>query len=95
MMILDLPETPIVSVTTTDSRGHTVEEITEMCLDRIMSVSETAPTPIRDQALAFKNNLRPLLVFYMKKAVQSDRTTLYNELAQNGLDEAAKVIRRL
>ena len=95
MMILDLPETPIVNVTTTDNRGHTVEEITEMCLDRIMSVSETAPAPIRDQALAFKNNLRPLLVFYMKKAVQSDRTTLYNELAQNGLDEAAKVIRRL
>jgi len=95
MMILDLPETPVVSVTTTDNRGHTVEEITEMCLDRIMSVSETAPAPIRDQALAFKNNLRPLLVFYMKKAVQSDRTTLYNELAQNGLDEAAKVIRRL
>lgn len=95
MMILDLPETPVVNVTTTDNRGHTVEEITEMCLDRIMSVSETAPAPIRDQALAFKNNLRPLLVFYMKKAVQSDRTTLYNELAQNGLDEAAKVIRRL
>ncbi len=94
-MILDLPSTPIVNVHTTENRGHSVEELTELCLDRVISVSEQAPAPIRDQAIAYKDNLRPLLVYYMKKAVQSDRTTLYNELSQGGHTEAANIIRRL
>lgn len=94
-MNLDLPTTPIVKISTTENRGHSVDEIVEMCLDRIIHVSETAPTGIREQALAYKNNLRPVLQFYMKKAVQSDRTTLYNELTRHGLEDAAKIIRRL
>lgn len=94
-MILDLPSEPIVTITTTHGRGHSVEEIVEMCLDRIISVSDTAPDPIRAQAVAFKDNIRPVLHYYMQKTVQSDRTTLYNELTQHGMEEAANVIRRL
>lgn len=94
-MRLELPSTPIVEVHTTNGRGHSVEEITEMCLDRIISVSETAPPGIKEQALAFKDHLRPLLAFYIRKAVQSDRTTVYNQLQRNGLEDAAKIIRRL
>jgi hypothetical protein len=94
-MILDLPSDPILKISTTENRGHSVEEIVEMCLDKIIYISDTAPAPIRDQAVAYRDNIRPLLVFYINKAVQSDRTTLYNELTRNGLVDAAKVIRRL
>lgn len=92
---LDLPSEPIVRVFTEDERGHSPETITELCVDRIMCVSENAPPVIRDQAQAFKESLKPLVLQYIKKAVQSDRVTLYNILAKNGNREAAEIIRRL
>lgn len=92
---LQLPEEPIVTVRTETNRGHSPETITEMCVDRIVSVSDKAPQPIRDQAHMFKEHLKPLVLFYLKKAVQSDRTTMYNLLMENGNQEAAEIIRRM
>ena len=43
-----------VGVNTTNFRGHTVDELTDMCLDHIMIVSKNAPPVIRDQAFEFK-----------------------------------------
>jgi hypothetical protein len=43
-----------LGVTTTDNRGHTVEEVAEMATKKIVSVSDEAPAPIRDQAHAFE-----------------------------------------
>ena len=45
---LSLPKEPIVTVTTTENRGRTVEEVAESCLERIIKVSDTAPPVIRD-----------------------------------------------
>jgi len=95
MMSISLPETPVVSVTTTDSRGHTPEEVADMCLNRILHVSDSAIPEIRDQANAFKEALRPVLIFYIKKGIQSDRTTMYNALKSAGHSETAELIRRL
>ena len=92
---LQLPEEPIVTVRTETNRGHSPETIAEMCVDRIVSVSDKAPQPIRDQAHMFKEHLKPLVLFYLKKAVQSDRTTMYNLLVENGNQEAAEIIRRV
>jgi hypothetical protein len=92
---LNLPTTPVVSVTTTEHRGRRPEEIVEHCLARLISISEDAPPAIRDQAYAFKNTIRPLLVHYMKEAVNSDRTTMYNVLRDNGHAEVAELIRRM
>ncbi len=92
---INLPKTPIVSVTTTENRGHKPEEIVERCLDRIIGISDEAPPASRDQAHAFKNAIRPLLVHYMKEAVNSDRTTMYNVLRENGHAEVAELIRRM
>jgi adenylate kinase family enzyme len=92
---LNLPDSPVVSVSTTDNRGHKPEEIVERCLDRIISISDQAPPAIRDQAHAFKDAIRPLLLHYMKEAVNSDRTTMYNVLRENGHTEVAELIRRM
>ena len=46
-----------VDVVTTDNRGLTPEEITIMCLDKIISVSDNAPPAIKDQAQAFRGHL--------------------------------------
>lgn len=95
MMSLNLPSSPVVSVSVTDGRGHTPEEVADMCLDRIMHVSDSAPQAIRDQARAFKESLRPVLVFYIKKGIQSDRTTVYNTLKKSGQEDLAEMIRRI
>ena len=38
-----------LNVTTTNNRGHTVEEVAEMATNRLVSISDTAPAPIRAQ----------------------------------------------
>ena len=92
---MELPKEPIVNVVTTTNRGLAVEEIVERCLEKIISISDEAPKPIRDQAYAFKNSLRPLLINTLREAVNNDRTTVYNILVKNGHEDVAKYIRRL
>lgn len=84
-----------VQVVTTSGRGHTPEEIADMCLNKVMSVADTAPQPIKDQARAFRDRLRSVLVHYMKQAARSDRTTLVNRLREAGHHDAAELIFRL
>jgi hypothetical protein len=84
-----------VEVQTTNHRGFTPEEVAERCLDKLLSVSDTAPPAIRDQAIAYKDHLRAVLVFYMNEAVKSDRTTVGNALLCAGHQDLAELIRRL
>ena len=39
-----------------------------------------APDPIKAQALAYRDRLREILLYYMHKAVQSDRATIRGEI---------------
>jgi len=84
-----------VFVQTTSNRGFTPEEVAERCLERIVSVAEDATPEVRAQAQAFKDNIRKLLVHYMKEAIKSDRTTVYNALCDAGQKDLAELIRRL
>ena len=84
-----------VSVQTTSNRGFTPEEVAERCLDRITSVSDSAPRELKDQAMAYRKSIRALLLFYMDEAIRSDRTTIYNALVEAGQKDLAEAIRRL
>lgn len=84
-----------VSVQTTSNRGFTPEEVAERCLDRIISVSDSAPRELKDQAMAYRESIRALLLFYMDEAIRSDRTTIYNALVEAGQKDLAEAIRRL
>ena len=84
-----------LGVKTTHGRGHTAEEIANMATDKLISVSDTAPEPIRAQAHAFKNQCHKIIAYYMREAIQSDRTTLINELNRQGHEDVAEIIRRL
>ena len=84
-----------VDVVTTDNRGLTPEEITIMCLDKIMSVSDNAPPAIKDQAQAFRGHLERVVLEYMKQAIQHDRVTIYNAIKDAGYDKLAEHIRRI
>lgn len=84
-----------VEVHTTDKRGFTPEEIAERCAHKILAISETAPEAIKAQAHAFRKDMVKVLEVYMREAIKSDRTTVYNELIHAGHRELAELIRRL
>lgn len=82
-------------VHTTSHRGFTPEELAERALDKLIHISGTADEQIKAQALVFKEQLRHVLVFYMKQAIQSDRTTLCAELNKQGHAELANIISKI
>ena len=86
---------PIVQVNTTNNRGFTPEEVAKRCVDKIVEVGDNAPPAIRDQARAFKDHLEKVIAFYMKEAIKSDRTTIYNAIKDAGQEQLAEHIRRL
>jgi len=93
---MDLPrDIPLVQVHTTSGRGFTPEEVAARCADRLMSVADTAPMAIREQALAFKEHIEKVVALYMREAIASDRTTVYNALKDAGRPDLADLIRRL
>jgi hypothetical protein len=92
---IGLPPAFKVDVTTTQGRGFTPEEVAVRCTDKIVAVAETAPEAIRDQARAYKKNVETVVAHYMREAIASDRTTVYNALADAGHPELAELIRRL
>ena len=81
-----------VMVHTTNNRGFTPEEIAERALDTIISVGSQSHPAIRDQAEAFRNQIREVLIFYMKETVKSDRTTVAAKLRDAGHPELIKLL---
>jgi hypothetical protein len=92
---IDLPEDFSVTVQTTNNRGFTPEEVAERCVDRLINVSDQAHPGIREQAHAYRRQMLAVVAFYMREAVKSDRTTIYNALSEAGYKELAEQIRRL
>ena len=84
-----------LGVKTTHGRGHTAEEIANMATDKLISVSDTAPGPIRAQAHAFKNQCRFIIAYYMKEAINNHMCTIGNQLEAQGHKDLANIIRRL
>lgn len=94
--VMDIPrDTPLVQVHTTSGRGFTPEEIAARCTNKLMHVSDVAPPAIKAQALAFKNHIEQVVALYIKQAIASDRTTVYNALNDAGHPDLAELIRRL
>ena len=77
------------------NKGHSPEQITEMCLNEIMHVSKTAHPVIREQAEAHRSRMEKVILRYVKKAINSDRTTVYNALKDAGQTDLAEAIRKL
>jgi hypothetical protein len=49
----------------------------------------------RDQARAFSKHVEKLVAYYMRQAIRSDRTTVYNAIKDAGHPQLAELIRRL
>ena len=92
---IDLPKDVKVEVHTTQNRGFTPEEIAERCADKIISVSDSTHPAIQEQVHAFRKRIIQLIGFYLREAVKSDRSTVYNAIKDAGYPDLAELIRRM
>ena len=84
-----------LSVTTTENRGHTIEKVAQMATDKIISISDKAPAPIREQAHVFKETCKKVITYYMQEAINNHMCTICNQLENQGQQDLANIIRRL
>jgi predicted metal-dependent TIM-barrel fold hydrolase len=84
-----------VSVIATQGRGLSADELADMALAKIMSVSDTAPEPIKAQADVFKARIRAVMIHYIRQAKKSGLTDVYNVLRDHGQHDAADIVRKL
>jgi hypothetical protein len=92
MNVQGLGESNGIQVATKDFGGFTTEEVAERALDKIIQVGDQSHPLVREQALAFRNHIRSVLVFYMNEAVKFDRVTLAHKLREAGHPELIKLL---
>jgi adenylate kinase family enzyme len=69
-----------VDVVTSDNGGHPPEFWARRAAERIVQVADSAPEPIRDQARAFQKQVEQVILYYMKQAIQCDRSSVTHQL---------------
>lgn len=84
-----------VTVSATSNTGLPVEHWVERAMKHIIHVADGQPAPIRDQAYAFQDHIRTVVEYYIRQAIKSDRTTLYNLFLQQGHKDMAEILRKL
>lgn len=84
-----------IQVFTTSNRGFTPEEIAERTLSKIIYVGEQSHPLIVEQAKAFKENIREVLVHSLREAQSAAKTDICAKLSQNGYGNISQVIRGL
>tara|TARA_R110000868_G_scaffold230254_2_gene483392 strand:+ start:2201 stop:2485 length:285 start_codon:yes stop_codon:yes gene_type:complete len=92
MFDLGTGEIGSVMVMTTEGRGFTPEEVAERALDKIIYVGANAHPMLREQAEAFKDSIRHVLVYYMHEAVRSHSVTLVNKFTRAGHPELIPIL---
>jgi hypothetical protein len=88
-------QTGKVNVMTSDQGGLTNEQIADLAVDKIVSISEQAPPHIRQQAKQFREYLKKVLYHYLLLARKEERGTIIQALRSSGQKEMAEYIRRL
>ena len=84
-----------VNVMTSDKGGLTNEQIADLAVDKIVSISDDAPAHIRQQANQFREHLKNVMYHYLLLARSEERGTIIQALLSGGQKETAELIRRL
>lgn len=87
-----MPAVGGVQVQTTSQRGFTPEQVATRCADKLISIGDQSHPLIREQARAFKEQIRALVTFYVQDAVRNDRHTIAMRLKEAGHPELIKVL---
>lgn len=89
------PQVGKVTVATTQNTGLSIEYWADRALEKIIHVSPESQSILKDQAEAYRENIRAVITHFMAQAIKSDRTTLYNLFLQQGHRDMAEILRKL
>jgi len=84
--------TNAVQVVTTDSRGWAADELAQRAVDKIIFVGDQSHPAVQAQARAFKAQVKHVVAFYLKEAVEQDRLTMANRLREAGHPELVHLL---
>ena len=84
-----------VGVTTTEGKGHDAEFWAAQETKKICDISDSAPDHIKQQALAFQNQVYTVILYTIKNAIKSQNTTYANLLEKQGHSDMAKILKEL
>ena len=84
-----------VVVKTSEQGGLNNEQIADLAVEKIASVSEDAPPHLKEQAKLFKEQLKGIIHHYIILARKEERATIMQALRSSGQKETAEYIRRL
>ena len=84
-----------VVVKTSEQGGLSNEQIADLAVEKIASVSEDAPSHLKEQAKLFKEQLKGIIHHYLLLARKEERATIMQALRSCGHKEMAEYIRRL
>jgi hypothetical protein len=84
-----------VGVHTTQNKGHDAEFWAEQATKKICEISMDAPEHVKQQAIAFQNQVYTVILHSIKNAINSNNVTYVNLLRQQGHDDMAKIIKEL
>jgi hypothetical protein len=82
-------------VVTSSNGGHSPEQVAELCVNRLIQVSDSAPPELAQQARAFRQQMLAVVLHYVRMAAAEDRTTVCTKLEQSGMADLAKHVRSL
>ena len=81
-----------VFVETTQGRGWTPEELAMRAADKIIYIGDQSHPAVQAQARAFKVQVKHVVAFYLKEAVEQDRLTMANRLREAGHPELVHLL---
>jgi len=84
-----------VSIIVTENRGMNPVELADLAINRIISVGNESAPEVREQALAYKSNIKDVLIKYLTDAQAHERVTICNKLNEAGLGDAAEFVKNL
>ena len=84
-----------VVVKTSEKGGLNNEQIADLAVEKIASVSDDAPPHLKQQAKLFKEQLKGIIHHYILLARKEDRASIIQVLRSSGHKEMAEYIRRL
>ena len=89
MITLKAGEIPPVFVETSDDGGLTAEQITRLCCQKLLHVSDSASPEIRCQAEAFRDRIEAVVHHYIKDAMRAERARCVQEALGSGIRNLA------
>lgn len=94
MIGIETGAVPPVVVTTSRNGGLSADQLTELCCNKLIGISENAPPVIREQAEAFRLRMQHVVHFYISQAMQSERDTCVQTALAGGYKDLSDLLRR-